>query len=79
MEQDPVAQKRVAKIAKYRGEYDRWGNRYTKTMLNTRHLLQNSNEDIFQTIKKEMEDTAVDDRPRSRLDLSQYNLGGIHY
>lgn len=73
-----MVQKRVAKIAKYRGEYDRWGNRYTKTMLNTRHLLHNSNEDIFQTIKKEMEDTAVDDRPRSRLDLSQYNLGLIH-
>ena len=77
----------MAKINKYRGEYDKWGNRLTKTMLNTRHLLENSNDDIFKTIQKEMEDdyhvsepSDVEDeysesrRRDPKLDLSAYNL-----
>ena len=92
MDQDPVARKQVAKIAKYRGEYDRWGNRLTRTMLNTKHLLENSNDDIFKTIQKEMEDEyyinetsdVEDDYSDSRirdtkLDLSEYNFGIIQF
>ena len=30
----------MAKINKYRGEYDKWGNRLTKSYLNVRHLLE---------------------------------------
>ena len=44
MEEDPVAQKHLAKLAKYRGEYDEWGNRLTRSMLNTRHLLEGPEE-----------------------------------
>ena len=92
MDQDPVARKQVAKIAKYRGEYDRWGNRLTRTMLNTKHLLENSNDDIFKTIEKEMEDEyyinetsdVEDDYSDSRirdtkLNLSEYNFGIIQF
>ena len=92
MDQDPVARKQVAKIAKYRGEYDRWGNRLTRTMLNTKHLLENSNDDIFKTIEKEMEDEYYinetsdvedefsDSRIRdTKLDLSEYNFGIIQF
>lgn len=87
MDQDPVVKKQVAKIAKYRGEYDRWGNRLTKTMLNTKHLLENSNDDIFKTIQKEIdddyyvsetsdvEDDYFDSKRRDlKLDLSAYKL-----
>ena len=78
MEQDPVAKRRMAKIAKYRGEYDKWGNRFTKTMINTKHLLENNNEDIFQSIKQEMENQQENDDEDitpGKLDLSQYNFG----
>ena len=37
MEEDPIAQNH---LAKFRGEYDEWGNRLTRTMINTRHLLE---------------------------------------
>ena len=40
LEQDPIAQRHMAKISKYRGEYDKWGNRLTKSYLNVRHLLE---------------------------------------
>ena len=30
----------MAKINKYRGEYDKWGNRLTRSYLNVRHLLE---------------------------------------
>ena len=40
LELDPVAQRHMAKIKKYRGEYDKWGNRLTKSYLNVRHLLE---------------------------------------
>ena len=73
-----MSRRRLAKLAKYRGEYDRWGNRYTKTQLNTKHLLQPSNEDILQSIQQELEDNAGEEVPRTSLDLSQYNLG-THY
>ena len=33
---DPVAQKHLAKLKKYRGEYDEWGNRISRT---THYLL----------------------------------------
>ena len=45
MEDDPIAQKHLAKLSKYRGEYDEWGNRLTRSMLNTRHLLELPKED----------------------------------
>ncbi|XP_023342787.1 glutamate-rich protein 3 [Eurytemora carolleeae] len=35
LEKDPVAQKHLAKLKKYRGEYDEWGNRITRST----HLL----------------------------------------
>ena len=35
-----MAQRHMAKINKYRGEYDKWGNRLTKSYLNVRHLLE---------------------------------------
>ena len=63
MDRDPVAQRQVARINKYRGEYDRWGNRLTRTMLNTKHLLETgSSEDIFKTIQDELE-CAEPERP----------------
>ena len=40
LEQDPIAQRHMARISKYRGEYDKWGNRLTKSYLNVRHLLE---------------------------------------
>ena len=40
MEEDPIAQKHLARLSRYRGEYDQWGNRLTRTMLNTQHLLE---------------------------------------
>ena len=52
MEDDPIAQKHLAKLSKYRGEYDEWGNRLTKTMLNTRHLLEPPKEDNHGRINK---------------------------
>ena len=33
----------------------RWGNRLTRTMLNTKHLLEGSNEDIFKKIQDELD------------------------
>ena len=33
----------------------RWGNRLTRTMINTKHLLEGSNEDIFKTIQDELD------------------------
>ena len=33
----------------------RWGNRLTRTMINTKHLLEGSTEDIFKTIQDELE------------------------
>ena len=35
-----MAQRHLAKINKYRGEYDKWGNRLTRSYLNVRHLLE---------------------------------------
>ena len=67
MDRDPVAQKQVAKINTYRGEYDRWGNRLTRTMLNTKHLLEGSSEDIFRTIQDELE-CAEPERPEAEDD-----------
>ena len=40
LDRDPIAQRHMAKINKYRGEYDKWGNRLTKSYLNVRHLLE---------------------------------------
>ena len=40
LDKDPIAQRHMAKINKYRGEYDKWGNRLTKSYLNVRHLLE---------------------------------------
>ena len=40
MEEDPIAQKHLAKLSNFQGEYDKWGNRLTHSMLNTRHLLE---------------------------------------
>ena len=40
LDQDPIAQRHMAKINKYRGEYDQWGNRLTRSYLNVRHLLE---------------------------------------
>ena len=40
LDQDPIAQRHMAKINKYRGEYDKWGNRLTRSYLNVRHLLE---------------------------------------
>ena len=33
----------------------RWGNRLTRTMINTKHLLEGSSEDIFKTIQDELD------------------------
>ena len=33
----------------------RWGNRLTRTMMNTKHLLEGSSEDIFKTIQDELD------------------------
>ena len=30
LDKDPIAQRHMAKINKYRGEYDKWGNRLTR-------------------------------------------------
>ena len=40
MEEDPIAQKHLARLSRFRGEYDQWGNRLTRTMLNTQHLME---------------------------------------
>ena len=45
MEDDPIAQKHLAKLSKYRGEYDEWGNRLAGSMLNTKHLLEGPDEE----------------------------------
>ena len=45
MEEDPIAQKHLAKLSKYRGEYDEWGNRLTRSMLITRDLMEGPEED----------------------------------
>ena len=36
----------MAKINKYRGEYDKWGNRLTKSYLNVRHLLEDPDKPV---------------------------------
>jgi len=33
LEKDPVAQKHLAKLKKYRGEYDEWGNRISRDQI----------------------------------------------
>ena len=49
LEQDPIARKQAAKIAKYRGQYDQYGNRLTRTMINTQNIL-NTSDEIFNNI-----------------------------
>lgn len=45
LEEDPIAQKHLTKLKRYRGQYDEWGNRLSRTLLNTRHLLEPGGDD----------------------------------
>ena len=79
MEEDPIAQKHLAKLSKFRGEYDEWGNRLTRSMLNTRHLLerpeQNQARKSRGTKKKLQDDNA--NKQTNQIDLTEYNFSEI--
>ena len=80
LDQDPVARKQAAKIAKYRGQYDQYGNRLTKTMINTQNIL-NSSDEIFNNIftdvdtKEEEEADQKKKMEKKTVDISDYNFG----
>ena len=78
LEQDPIARKQAAKIAKYRGQYDQYGNRLTRTMINTQNIL-NTSDEIFNNIftdvdtKEQEEDQNI--MENKAVDISDYNFG----
>ena len=74
MEQDPIAKRQAAKVAKYRGQYDQFGNRLTRTLINTQNLFTDN--DIFNDLKYEEEgDHEEEEIEDPKLDLSDYNFG----
>ena len=78
MEDDPIAQKYLAKLSKYRGEYDEWGNRLTRSMLNTRHLLQEPDDEKKrkrrEREKKSKENEDEEDKKTDQLNLDHYKF-----
>ena len=83
LEEDPIAKKHLAKLKKYQGEYDEWGNRLTRTYLNTRHLLEDPEKKPKRKPKKvrkrtssyeeEIEDDEEDEYNGFRME--DYNFG----
>ena len=74
LEQDPIAKRQAAKVAKYRGQYDQFGNRLTRTLINTQNLFRDN--DIFNDLKYEEEaDHEEEEIEDPKLDLSDYNFG----
>ena len=80
LDQDPIARKQAAKIAKYRGQYDEYGNRLTRTMINTQNILSNTDE-IFNNIFTDV-DTRVEEEEEDQnimenksANISDYNFG----
>ena len=80
LDQDPVARKQAAKIAKYRGQYDQYGNRLTRTMINTQNILSNT-EEIFNNIFTDDVDPGVEEEQEQNITesksvhISDYNFG----
>ena len=77
LEQDPIARKQSAKIAKYRGQYDQYGNRLTRTMINTQNIINNSDE-IFNNIFTDVDTKEEEDQnimENKAVDISDYNFG----
>ena len=76
MEDDPVAQKHLAKLSKYRGEYDEWGNRLTRSMLNTRHLLEGPDEEKKRRRRerKKKSKENEEDKKTDHLNLDDYKF-----
>ena len=75
MEEDPIAQKHLARLSRYRGEYDQWGNRLTSTMLNTQHLLggdDQGNQRKSRDRKKKKE--IAEDMKNDQHDITDYNF-----
>ena len=80
MERDPIARRQAAKVAKYRGQYDQYGNRLTRTMINTQNILSNTDE-IFNNIFTDV-DTRVEEEKEDQnmmenksANISDYNFG----
>ena len=80
LDQDPIARKQAAKIAKYRGQYDEYGNRLTRTMINTQNILSNTDEifnNIFTDVKTRVEEEKEDKNmmENKSANISDYNFG----
>ena len=78
LDQDPVARKQAAKIAKYRGQYDQYGNRLTRTMINTQNIINSSDEifnNIFTGVDSKEEDEEQHIMEEKGVDISDYNFG----
>ena len=78
MERDPIARRQAAKVAKYRGQYDQYGNRLTRTMINTQNLLANN--DIFNEMDSKYQEEVQDEEDESenkQLDPADYNFGNF--
>ena len=76
MKQDPIARRQAARVARYRGQYDQFGNRLTRTFINTQNLLADN--DIFNEMDaKHWEEGHHDEEvlEDQKLDLSDYNFG----
>ena len=76
MEEDPIVQKHLAKLSKYRGEYDEWGNRLTRSMLNTRHLLEgpDKNKQRRRRERKKKSKENKDDKKTELSNLDDYKF-----
>ena len=78
LDQDPIARKQAAKIARYRGQYDQYGNRLTRTMINTQNLLANN--DIFNEMDSKYQEEVQDEEDETenkQLDPADYNFGNF--
>ena len=78
MERDPIARRQAAKVAKYRGQYDQYGNRLTRTLINTQNLLANN--DIFNEMDSKYQEEVQDEEDETenkQLDPADYNFGNF--
>jgi hypothetical protein len=78
LEEDPIAQKHLAKIKKYRGEYDEWGNRLTRTYLNTRHLLEDPDKPKKKKSRGRRRQKSQEEEPdedEEEFRMEDYNFG----
>ena len=78
LEEDPIAQKHLAKIKKYRGEYDEWGNRLTRTYLNTRHLLEDPDKPKKKKSRGRRRQKSQEEEPNEdeeEFRMEDYNFG----